>query len=88
MQEVAEARGKTVPQVDSVFLTLHVMITIDTLRLSSFCWHSFQGGTSTLVLVVIQIPYVQAGGTGISANGSVVCVGVATASQTSGEAIQ
>ncbi len=42
MQEVAEARGKTVPQVGPVYVTLHVMITTDTLRLSSFCWRSFQ----------------------------------------------
>ncbi len=42
MQEVAEARGKTVPQVDSVFVTLHVMVSIDTLCLSIFCWRSFQ----------------------------------------------
>ncbi len=42
MQEVAEARGKTVPQVYSVIVTLHLMITIDTLRLSSFYCHGFQ----------------------------------------------
>ena len=62
MQEVAEARGKTVPQVNSVFVTLHLMIVFTCLVAGT----ASSVGTATLVLVAIQISYLQAGGIDMS----------------------
>ena len=58
MQEVAEARGKTVPQVDSVFVTLHMLITMILFACLVAAVCASSDGTAILMLVVIQISYV------------------------------
>ena len=70
MQEVAEARGKTVPQVNSVFVTLHLMIVFTCLVAGT----AASVGTATLVLVAIQISYLQAGGIDMSVLTRLCCL--------------